>query len=68
MSDPWKICAFKSAHDPETLEPRGRECGRPAVKVILWRDGRRSPACTEHGVTALDSEAAKLVERTEAIR
>lgn len=54
-------CAFREDHDPDTLEPRGAVCGKPATQTIHWRDGRYSPSCAEHGLKALDDDAKKLV-------
>lgn len=33
-------CAFREAHDPETLKPLGPACGKPAMQEIYWHDGR----------------------------
>ncbi len=56
-------CAFREEHDPVTLEPLGPACGKPATQIIYWRDGRASPACDEHGMSALDDDARALVSR-----
>lgn len=56
-------CAFAEAHNPATLEPRGRRCGKPATREIHWKDGRVSPACPVHGLQALDEDARSLVLR-----
>lgn len=61
----WARCAFRFDHDPETLEPRGRECGRPTVELLRWCDGRVSPACKRHGAKALTQEARALLVRVE---
>jgi len=54
-------CEYRSDFDPATEEPRGPACGAIASQVILWRDGRFSPACDAHGLAALDPDARKLV-------
>jgi hypothetical protein len=56
-------CSFRESHDPETLEPLGPDCGKPATEEIYWDDGRVSAACSEHGVQALDEDARALVVR-----
>jgi hypothetical protein len=57
----WRRCSFKEHHNPVTLEPLGKECGRDAVELLVWHDGRVSPACKAHGVAALTEDARKLV-------
>jgi len=56
-------CAFRESHDPETLEPTGPRCGKPATQELHWKDGQVSPSCPEHGMRALDKDARKLVAR-----
>jgi hypothetical protein len=56
-------CAFREAFDPETLEPVGPACGKPATQELYWHDGRVSPSCSEHGMRALDKDAHPLVAR-----
>lgn len=63
MAKPKHTCAFKSRHDPDTLEPLGQECGKPATQELHWADGRVSPACGRHGLKALDEDARALVVR-----
>ena len=46
-------CVYRADWDPETLEPRGPECGAEATQTIHWKDGRYSPGCEEHGLEAL---------------
>lgn len=60
-------CAFHATHDPETEEPTGRRCGKVATQVIVWRDGRLSTSCGQHGAKALDDSASALVLRIEPI-
>lgn len=70
MSPPnadWSRCAYKKDYDRETLEPVGKECGRSAVEVIHWKDGRASPACRDHGRAALTEEARALVRAVVAL-
>jgi hypothetical protein len=56
-------CAFRESYDPETLEPVGPACGKPAMQELYWRDGRVSPSCFEHGMGALTGDARALVVR-----
>lgn len=63
----WSRCAYKKDYDRETLEPVGKECGRSAVEVIHWKDGRASPACRDHGRAALTAEARALVRAVVAL-
>jgi hypothetical protein len=56
-------CAHHESFDPETLEPRGPACGKPATQELYWHDGRVSPSCPEHGMKALDADARALVVR-----
>lgn len=58
---------FRYEHDPVTLEPLGKECGRSAVAIIVWHDGRKSPMCKQHGTNALTPEARKLVAYIEPL-
>ena len=55
-------CAYRESYDPETLEPVGPECGKPATQELFWHDGRVSPSCPEHGLEALDDDARALVD------
>lgn len=55
------FCTFCRDHDPATLEPLGKQCGRSAVEEIHWQDGRISNACRAHGLGALDADARALV-------
>lgn len=59
-----ETCAFHYEYDPETLDPRGAECGDRATHEIHWKDGRVSPACDAHGFDALDPYGKSLVECT----
>jgi len=54
-------CEFRAEH-AEDLSPVGPGCGKPATQVIYWADGRWSPACDQHGYSALDQLAKKLVK------
>lgn len=63
----WDTCAFRNEYDPVTLEPLGKACGRVAVAIICWHDGRRSPMCERHGTPALTPEARKLVAHVEQL-
>lgn len=65
MAEHEHTCAFRESHDPETLEPLGRACGKPAMQELYWHDGRVSPSCSEHGMRALDDEARALVVRVD---
>jgi hypothetical protein len=56
-------CAYRASYDPETLEPMGAVCGKPAMQELYWKDGRVSPSCSEHGMRALDDDARALVAR-----
>jgi len=56
-------CAFRSSHDPDTLEPTGPRCNKRATQEIYWQDGRVSPSCPQHGLRALEKEARALVVR-----
>jgi hypothetical protein len=56
-------CAFRAAHDPDTLEPLGAACGERATQELYWQDGRVSPSCPVHGMEALTEEARALVTR-----
>jgi hypothetical protein len=58
-----ETCTFRYDHDPVTLAPRGRACKSPAVEEILWKDGRTSVACAEHGLAALADDAKAEVVR-----
>ena len=53
-------CGFRLAHD-ENETPVGPRCTRTATREIVWRDGRVSATCLEHGLSALTPEARKLV-------
>lgn len=61
------VCAFRQTHDPKTLEPTGPACGAPATCNLIWKDGRHSPACQEHGYNTLTPEAKKLVAKVVKI-
>lgn len=61
MAEHEHTCAFRESHDPETLEPMGAACGKPAMQELYWHDGRVSPSCSEHGMGALDDDARALV-------
>lgn len=63
MASGEHTCAFREAHDPETLEPLGPACGKPATQELYWCDGRVSPSCAEHGVRALDEDVRASVVR-----
>jgi len=55
-------CGYHYTFDPETGDPTGDDCGRPATAILCWRDGRKSFACAAHGVRALTDEGrAELV-------
>ena len=56
-------CTFMPFHDADTLEPLGPCCGERATQELYWQDGRISPACSRHGLQALDKEARVLVVR-----
>lgn len=60
-------CGFRFDHDPVTLLPRGRRCGRVAVEIIQWKDGRWSPACAAHGIQALTEDARYHVARVRTV-
>ncbi len=62
-----EACGFRFDHDPATLTPRGRKCKSVAVEELLWRDGRTSVACAEHGAEALTVEARKLLVRVRPL-
>ncbi len=49
-----ETCTYCAAYNMQTLEPIGPNCGAPAVEILVWKDGRTSPACIDHGVEALD--------------
>lgn len=55
------VCLYVDDFDPVTIEPTGTRCGKPATEVIVWNDGRCSPACGEHGFTILTAETRLLV-------
>lgn len=61
-------CVFCFAHDAND-NPLGPACGKPAAGAILWKDGRYSPCCEEHGLEALDpdvlAEVSHFVMNTE---
>lgn len=61
-------CAFKPFHDLAENRPFGPSCGKPATHHIVWKDGRYSPMCPEHGLEALDPDARSLVERVIQIK
>ncbi len=56
-------CAYRESYDPDTLEPVGPACGKPAMQELYWRDGRVSPSCAAHGMKAIDEDARTLVLR-----
>lgn len=56
-------CAHHDSFDPETLEPTGPACGKPATQELYWCDGRVSPSCAEHGTETLDDDARAMVVR-----
>ena len=60
-------CAFRPFHDLETDTPLGPACGKPATQEIHWNDGRYSPACSSHGLRALEPDARALVARVVRI-
>lgn len=61
-------CAFRENYDPKTLMPVGPSCGQPATQELYWADGRVSPACPKHGLSALTQEATlALVQITTPI-
>jgi hypothetical protein len=51
------LCMYGDDYDPETLTPRGPRCGRPAIDLIFWRNGRYSSACEKHGPENLGAAA-----------
>lgn len=56
-------CAYRAAFDPETFEPVGPACGKPATQELYWLDGTVSPSCPDHGMRALDDDARALIVR-----
>jgi hypothetical protein len=56
-----ETCANTDRWDENTLEPVGPECGRTPTQVIFWKDGRYSPACGQHGLSALDADVVVSV-------
>lgn len=66
-SDKALSCSFRESYDPDTLEPIGPDCGRKAIQLIRWRDGRLSPACGKHGWEALTEEAQSLIDYVTVI-
>lgn len=62
----WSTCAFTPDYDRVTLEPKGEQCGAPAVEWLHWKDGRVSPACSDHGLAALTPETHELVDHISA--
>lgn len=58
-------CAHHDSYDPETLEPTGPACGKPATQELYWHDDRVSPSCDDHGIQALDVVARALVIRVK---
>lgn len=58
-----ETCCYHGTYDLVTGEPTGEECGRPAVGVLFWDDGRFSPHCAEHGVEVLYADAEKSLLR-----
>lgn len=47
-------CEFKE-------DMTGPRCGEAVTQVICWIDGRFSPACSKHGLDALEPEAVAFV-------
>jgi hypothetical protein len=58
-------CDYHDDHDEED-QPRGNRCGRPATKVIYWRDGRWSPGCDEHAAE-IGREVPELVRSIDPL-
>ena len=56
-----EVCCYHNDYDPIDDTPRGNKCGAPAVQAIVWKDGRVSPACKDHGLDAIDPEVHRLI-------
>lgn len=58
-----ETCAYCNAYDMTTMAPIGPECGAVAVEILVWLDGRASPACSSHGVGSLEPDGLALLDR-----
>jgi len=56
-----RSCDFHFDHDPKTEAPLGPKCQSEATLIVVWKDGRFSYGCADHGGSAIDPDRRALI-------